>query len=62
MEARRAHRGEPPFFTNNLGARSVFVQQQPPHAWVTLMKVAVSVAGRAASSTRHADLGAAEVG
>ncbi len=43
MEARRAHRGEPPFFTNNLGARSVFVQQQPPHAWVTLMKVAVSV-------------------
>jgi hypothetical protein len=43
MEARRAHRGEPPFFTTNLGARSVFVQQQPPHAWVTLMKVAVSV-------------------
>ena len=43
MEARRAHRGEPPFFTNNLGARSVFVQQQPPHARVTLMKVAASV-------------------
>jgi pimeloyl-ACP methyl ester carboxylesterase len=43
MEARRAHRGEPPFFTNNLGARSVFVPQQPPHAWVKLMKVAVSV-------------------
>ena len=35
MEARRAHRGEPPFFTNNLGAHSVFVQQQPPHAWVS---------------------------
>ena len=43
MEARRAHRGEPPFFTNNLGVRSVFVQQQPPHARVTLMKVVVSV-------------------
>ena len=24
MEARRAHRGEPPFFTTNLGARSVY--------------------------------------
>jgi len=43
MEARRAHRGEPPFFTNSVGARSVFVPQQPPHARVTLMKVAVSV-------------------
>jgi hypothetical protein len=43
MEARRAHRGEPPFFTTNLGARSVFVKQQPQHARVTLMKVAVSV-------------------
>jgi hypothetical protein len=43
MEARRAHRGEPPFFTTNLGARAVFVQQQPPHAWVALMKVAVRV-------------------
>jgi hypothetical protein len=43
MEARRAHRGEPPFFTNNLGACYVFVQQRPPHAWVTLMKFAVSV-------------------
>ena len=34
MEARRVHRGAPPLFTNNLGARSVFVQQQTPHAWV----------------------------
>ncbi len=29
-------RGEPPFFTNNLGARSVFVQLQSPHAGVAL--------------------------
>ena len=37
MEARRAHHGEPPFFTGNLGDRMVFVQQQPLHVWITLM-------------------------
>ena len=53
MEARRAHRGEPPFFGTNLPGRSVFVQQQPPHARVTLMKVAVSVFRKRASVQRH---------
>jgi hypothetical protein len=53
MEARRAHRGEPPFFTTNLPGRSVLVQQQPPHARVTLMKVVVSIFRKRASSQRH---------
>jgi hypothetical protein len=53
MEARRAHRGEPPFFTNNLGARFDFVQQRPPHARVMLMKLAVSVFRKRASAQRH---------
>ena len=37
MEARRAHPGEPPFFTSNLGARSVFVRSprhKLPTEWV----------------------------